>query len=148
MADEIKQPDELAETKDKYLRAIAELENTRKRAASDIENAARAGGIAIAEQFLPLVDAIDKAAELSPDDEGISALKKAADNALAKIGITRIETAGEILNPQIHNAILAEESDAAANMIIRELQGGFMFGDSVLRAPMVVVSKGKENEAA
>jgi molecular chaperone GrpE len=123
------------------------LENTRKRAATDIENAARARAMNIAEQFLPLIDAIDAAALHLPDDEGVSALKKASDNTLAKLGIVRIETLGQILNPQFHHAILTEESDALENTIIKELQSGFMFGDAVLRAAMVGVSKGKNDKA-
>ena len=133
---------ELAEMKDKYLRAAAELENTRRRSLADIENAARARAINIAEQFLQLIDAIDAAVEHAKDDEGIQTLKKAADNTLAKLGITRIETAGQQLNPQFHNAVSTEPSDKPANVVIREMQSGFMFGDSVLRAAMVVVSKG------
>lgn len=136
---------ELADMKDKYLRTLAELENTRKRAGNDAENAARARAMSVAEQFLPLIDAIDKAAEHAPDDEGTATLKKASDNTLAKIGITRIETSGQILNPQFHNAISTEESDLPANTITREMQSGFMFGDTVLRAAMVAVSMGENN---
>ena len=138
--------DELADMRDKYLRTLAELENTRKRAGNDAENAARARAMSVAEQFMPLIDAIDKAAEHTPNDEGIITLKKAADNTLVKIGITRIETTGQILNPQFHNAISTEESDLPANTITREMQSGFMFGDTVLRAAMVMVSKGENND--
>jgi molecular chaperone GrpE len=141
--EEPRQPDGLAEMKDKYLRAAAELENMRKRAATDTENAARARAMTVAKEFLALTDAIDKAAELSPDDDGIKILKNASESALLKVGITRIETKGQ-LNPQFHNAISAEKSDAPANSIIREVQAGFMFGDTVLRAAMVIVSKGSE----
>ncbi len=54
---------EIVELNDKYLRAMAELENTRRRAAIDAESAARARAISIAENFLPLVDAINAAAK-------------------------------------------------------------------------------------
>ena len=130
---------------DKYLRAMAELENLRKRVTTDIENTARARAIAVAEQFLPLIDAIDAAAAGSPDNDGLALLKKASDATLAKLGVTRIETVGQILNPMFHNAISVECSDCPQNIITKEMQSGFMFGDAVLRAAMVVVSKGKEN---
>jgi molecular chaperone GrpE len=135
---------QITELKDKYLRAMAELENTRKRAGADIESGARSRAAGVAGHFLPLIDAIDAAAEHSPEDEGIRTLKKAADNTLAKLGIIRIESVGKMLNPQFHNAILTEESDAPANTIVKELQAGFMFGDAVLRSAMVSASKGKE----
>ena len=121
---------------------MAELENTRKRASMDIENVARARAMSVAEQFLPIIDAIDAAAAHAPEDEGVKTLKKAADNTLAKLGVVRIQTIGEVLNPQFHNAILTEASAAPANTITKEMQSGFMFGDSVLRAAMVAVSKG------
>jgi len=133
--------DELTELRDKYLRAMAELENVRRRAAVDVESVARGRAIAVADEFLPLVDAIDAAGNLAPGDEGIATLKKAADSALARIGIVRIAAVGEVLNPQFHNAISSEESDAPANTIIKELQTGYMFGDSVLRTAMVIVAK-------
>ena len=131
--------DELAEMKDKYLRAMAELENVRRRAASDIESIARSRAVLVADEFLPLVDAIYVAADLAPDDDGLATLKKAADSALARVGIIPIPAVGEMLNPQFHNAISSEESDKPANTIIKELQTGYMFGDSVLRTAMVVV---------
>ena len=136
---------ESTELQDKYLRTLAELENTRKRTATDIENAARSRAMSIAEQFLPLIDAIDTAAGHAPDDPGIQTLKKASDNTIAKIGIVRIETAGQTLNPLFHNAISIEESDLPANAVTREMQPGFMFGDMVLRTAMVAVSKGKDD---
>jgi len=139
--------DEIAELRDKYLRAMAELENTRKRAAVDIENVARGRAISIAEQFLPLVDAIDKASLLAPNDEGIIVLKKASDNTLAKLGIVRMETIGQIMNPLFHNAVSTIESDKPQNTIVEEMQAGFMFGDSVLRTAMVIVSKGESDES-
>ena len=137
---------ELQKLKDKYLRTLAELENTRKRSSSDVENAMRSRGRAVAEQFLPLVDAIDAATVHSPDDKGIKTLKQAADNTLTKVGIVRIETVGQIMNPQFHNAIMTEDSDKPTNTIIREMQSGFMFGDTVLRAAMVAVSKEKNDD--
>jgi molecular chaperone GrpE len=135
---------ELAELKDKYLRALAELENTRRRTSLDIENSSRARAISVAEQFLPLVDAINAAFEHSPDDDGIKSLKKASDGTLGKLGIIQIETVGQQLNPMFHNVIMTEDSDKAENMITREMQSGFMFGDSVLRTAMVATSKGKK----
>jgi molecular chaperone GrpE len=66
------------------------------------------------------------------------------ENAFAKIGIVKIESIGEILNPQFHNAIqMVDKPDekTPTNTIIDELQPGYMFGDTVLRTAMVIVSK-------
>jgi molecular chaperone GrpE len=133
---------QIAELSDKYIRAMAEVENTRRRARVDMESALRTRAMAVAESFLPLIDAIGAAAAHSPDDSGITALVTAANSVLANVGIVRIETIGQTLNPQFHNAVSTEESQhAQAGAIISELQSGYMFGDTILRPAMVVVAK-------
>ncbi len=64
----------LADMNDKYLRAMAELENTRRRAAIDAESRARVRAISVAEKILPVADAVDAALKLAPDDAGIKSL--------------------------------------------------------------------------
>ena len=71
-------------------------------------------------------------------------MERALQNAFAQIGIVKIESIGEILNPQFHNAIqMVDKPDekTPTNTIIDEMQPGYMFGDTVLRPAMVVVSK-------
>ena len=134
----------IAELNDKYLRIAAELENTRRRASIDIESVSRNRTMSVAEKILPVMDAIDAALSHNPDDEGIKSMQRAMQNAFSQIGITRINSVGEILNPQFHNAIqMVDKPDdnTATNTIVGELQPGYMFGDSVLRPAMVVVSK-------
>lgn len=134
----------IVELNDKYLRLAAELENTRRRSALDIESVSRNRAMSVAEKILPVMDAVTSALKHLPDDEGIKSMEKALQNAFAQIGITKIESVGEILNPQFHNAIqIADKPDenTATNTIVEELQTGYMFGDTVLRTAMVVVSK-------
>ena len=122
----------------------AELENTRRRAALDVESVSRNRAMSVAEKILPVMDAVQSALKHSPNDEGIKSMQRALENAFAQIGIVKIESIGEILNPQFHNAIqMVEKPDAktATNTIIDEMQTGYMFGDTVLRTAMVVVSK-------
>ena len=134
----------IAELNDKYLRVAAELENTRRRAALDVESVSRNRAMSVAEKILPVMDAVQSALKHNPDDEGIKSMERALTNAFAQIGITEIKSVGEILNPQFHNAIqMIEKPDdkTKTNTIIEELQTGYMFGDTVLRTAMVVVSK-------
>lgn len=132
----------IAELNDKYLRAVAETENIKRRSILDSESIARNRSINITKNFLPLIDAIFAASVHSPDDEGIKSLVKTLESTLVKIGITKIETVGEVLNPSFHNAIqIVEEKDKKTNIIISEMQSGYMFGDTVLRSAMVVVAK-------
>ena len=134
---------EIRELNDKYLRTAAELENTRRRAAIDADAAARRRAMGVASHFLPVMDAVTAALAHAPDDAGIIALQRAIAAAFAQIGIVKIESVGETLNPQFHNAIqaIAATDDKKPNTIIEELQAGYMFGDTVLRTAMVIVAK-------
>lgn len=138
---------QIAELTDKFLRLAAELENTRRRAAIDIESTARNRAMSVAKKFLPVMDAIDAALQHSPDDAGIKSMAAAMNDAFSQIGITKIESVGQIMNPQFHNAIQVVDAPADTepkpepNTIVSELQPGYMFGDTVLRTAMVTVCK-------
>lgn len=133
---------QLAEMNDKYLRLAAELENTRRRAALDAESRARNRAMSVAEKILPVTDAVEAALKHTPDDEGIKSMALALESAFAQIGITKIESIGEQLNPMFHNAIQVIDSpDHKTNTIVDEMQTGYMFGDTILRTAMVVVAK-------
>ncbi len=138
---------QVKELNDKYLRAAAELENTRRRAMRDTESAARTRAMSVAKNFLPVMDAISAALQHSPDDAGIQSMARAMESAFAQVGIVKIESVGEKLNPQFHNAVQVMDAPTDAdpkpesNTILTEMQAGYMFGDNVLRTAMVVVCK-------
>ena len=133
---------QIAELNDKYLRTAAELENTRRRAAIDAEARARSRAMSVAEKILPVMDAVQAALKHSPNDAGIRAMARAMESAFEQIGITKIPAVGEVLNPTLHNAIQVVVADGAKpNIIVEEMQPGYMFGDNVLRTAMVVVAK-------
>lgn len=138
---------EFNELNDKYLRSVAELENTRRRAALDAESRARNRAMNVAKEFLPVMDAIVAAQKHAPDDAGIQSMARAMESAFAQIGIVKIDSVGQVLNPQFHNAIQVVDAPAdsnpkpAPNTIMTEMQAGYMYGDSVLRTAMVVVCK-------
>jgi len=134
----------IEELNDKYLRIAAELENTRRRSLLDIESVSRNRAMSVAEKILPVMDAIEQAMKMNGEDNNIKALFQATTNAFTKIGITKIESVGQILNPKLHNAIQTiEKTDntTATNTIVEELQSGYMFGDTILRTAMVIVTK-------
>ena len=97
----------------------------------------------IAKKFLPVMDALDAALKQTPDDDGIKSLAMALNSAFAQIGIVKIESLGQQLNPQFHSAISTAPADDehAPNTIFAEMQAGYMYGDTVLRPAMVVVAK-------
>ena len=138
---------QIQELNDKYLRTAAELENVRRRATLDAESRARNRAMGVAEKILPVMDAINAALKHTPNDPGIQSMARAMDAAFAQIGITKIDSVGEILNPQFHNAIQVVDAPTDCdtppkpNTIISEMQTGYMFGDTVLRTAMVIVCK-------
>ncbi len=134
----------IAELNDKYLRVAAELENTRRRASLDVESVSRNRAMGVAEKILPVMDAVNAALKHNPDDEGIKSMQHALESAFDQIGIVKIKSVGEQLNPQYHNAIQIVDKptpETKTNTIVEELQIGYMFGDTVLRTAMVIVSK-------
>lgn len=136
--------EKIAELNDKYLRIAAELENTRRRASLDVESVSRNRAMGVAEKILPVMDAIESALKHDSNNDGIKTMERAIRNAFAHIGITKIDSVGEILNPQFHNAIQMADKptpETKTNTIIEEMQTGYMFGDTVLRPAMVIVSK-------
>ena len=136
--------EKIAELNDKYLRIAAELENTRRRASLDVESVSRNRAMGVAEKILPVMDAIESALKHDSNNDGIKTMERAIRNAFAHIGITKIDSVGEILNPQFHNAIQMVDKptpETKTNTIVDEMQTGYMFGDSVLRPAMVIVSK-------
>jgi len=133
---------QIAELNDKYLRVAAELENTRRRAAIDADASARNRAMSVARHFLPVIDAVYAALSHNPNDEGIKSMVRAIDAACGNIGMVKIESVGQKLNPQFHNAVqVVEKENTESNTIIEEMQTGYMFGDTVLRPAMVVVAK-------
>jgi molecular chaperone GrpE len=133
---------QLAEMNDKYLRMAAELENTRRRSALDAESRARNRAMGMAEKILPVMDAVEAALKHNPDDEGIQSMARALESAFEQIGIVRIKSVGEILNPMYHNAIqVIDVSDVPTNTVVDEMQPGYMYGDAILRTAMVIVAK-------
>lgn len=133
---------QLTEMNDKYLRLAAELENTRRRAALDAESRARNRAMSVAEKILPVMDAVDAALKHSPEDAGIQSMARALESAFEQIGITKIKSIGEALNPMHHNAIqVIDAPDAKPNTIVDEMQPGYMYGDTILRTAMVIVAK-------
>ena len=131
---------QLAESNDKYLRLAAEYDNFRKRSAkekSDAYNDAYSDAI---KTLLPLADALDKALEFNPDDDGIKALSKLLTDTFSKIGVTAIESDGKEFDPNLHNAIMHEEDESLGeNLVVQTFQKGYTLGEKVIRHAMVKV---------
>jgi len=135
---------------DQYLRAVADLDNVRKRAHRDIEAANRYGLEKFAQELLPVWDSLElavqnagKAADVRTLVQGQEATLQLLSKALKKIGVGAINPQGEPFDPARHEAMMAQESATAEpNSVLQVVQPGYELNGRVLRPARVIVSKG------
>jgi len=136
---------------EKMLRAVADLENYKKRAIKEKEEVQKFGSEKLLRDFLPVVDNFDRALEharTSGDPEslkkGIEMTRKLFEDTLAKHGVKSFSSKGELFDPNRHEAMSAAESDELPpNHVHSEYLRGFTLNDRLIRPALVVVSKAK-----
>jgi molecular chaperone GrpE len=134
--------------RDLYLRSVAELENIRKRAQRDVENASRYGLEKFAQELLPVKDSLDLAVENAPraDARSLAAGQEATQQLLAKafekLGIKELDPHGEPFDPAQHEAVMAQESATAEpDTVLQVVQRGYELNGRLLRPARVIVSR-------
>lgn len=140
----------LAEEHDRLLRTAAELDNFRKRARRDVEDASHRGRAEVLGELLPTIDAldlalknVDESAPVRAMAEGVEMVRRQFLTSMKRFGLRPIESAGAGFDPSFHEAVSQIPSaDVPASGIIEELRRGYMLGDRLLRASLVVVSAG------
>ena len=139
---------QVEENHEKFVRAAAELENFRKRAARDVENARRYGLERLAQALLPVRDSLE-AGLASAEQADVEALldgKKATlrllDSALEQSGIEELDPLGEPFDPAKHEAMtLAPSETAEPNTVLTVVQKGYAIHDRLLRPARVIVAR-------
>ena len=139
---------------DKLLRAMAEAQNTRRRADIDIQNAKNFGIQSFAKDLLGVMDNLFRAADNIPDSDaqtdaklkaikdGIEITKREMINVFERNSIKRIEPANEAFDPNLHQAISQiPDSSVAAGSVLQVLQSGYIIKDRLLRPALVVIAK-------
>lgn len=137
----------LAETTDKYLRALAELDNFRKRVAKDKEDFVKFAKADIVRDFLPVIDNLERALASSKDAkeaktlcDGVKMVLKQFIEILKKQGVSEIECKG-VFNPEFHHVVHREAGEGKEEGEITEVfQKGYMFEDKVMRPAMVKIA--------
>lgn len=144
--------EEIADLKDRLLRASAETENVRRRLEREKVDASTYAMTGFARDLLGVADNLRRAVSAIPADApgldavkaGIEATERELLNVLARHGISRVETAGLTLDPHRHQAMIEVESDAhEPGHIVSELQAGYMIKERLLRPALVSVAKAK-----
>ena len=143
---------ELGRVRDQLLRTAADFDNFRKRSRREVEEAERRGKETLLKDMLPVFDNLERAATSA---EGASDVKSVAEglrmvlrqfvSTLERVGVKRVPTVGESFDPTVHEAIQhAPSQDHPAGVVLAEVQPGYALGDRLVRAAMVVVSRGPE----
>lgn len=145
--------------RDVALRAEAEMQNVRRRAGRDVENAHRYALERFVNNLLPVVDSLDKALESIEqtevaDDatraiaEGVGLCQKMFVDVLVKEGVSVVDPVGEPFDPNLHQAMsMVENPDVEPNSVVAVIQRGYTLNDRLVRPAMVMVSKASESKA-
>ena len=145
---------ELAESKDRLLRALAETENVRRRAQREREDAAKYGASNLAKDLVNVADNLRRALASVPEGQvkdeltrtllqGVDATERELLAAFDRHGIRRIDPMGERFDHNFHQAIMEiENSGQPAGTVVQVLQPGYAMHDRLLRPAMVGVAKG------
>lgn len=143
----------IEEQKDSVVRAAAEVENIRRRAAQEVEKASKFALEKFANELLPVIDNLERAVEfadkendaIKPLIEGVDMTAKSFADAVAKFGVAVVNPQGEAFNPEFHQAMSMQPSaDVEPNTVIAVMQKGYTLNGRLLRPAMVMVSKAAE----
>jgi molecular chaperone GrpE len=153
---------EAAESRDKMLRTLAEMENLRKRTAKEVADARIYGIQNFARDVLDIADNLQRALDAVPADtkasadpglkaliEGVELTERSLLNTLEKNGVKKFDPSGEKFDPNFQQAMY-EVPDASVppGTVVQVVQAGYTIGERVLRPALVAVSKGGAKAAA
>lgn len=142
--------EELERTKEELLRAHADMQNQRRRAERDIENAHKFALDKFVSDLLPVVDNLERAiAAIDKDDEafksvseGVELTLKSFVDVLRNHNVEQVDPKGEIFDPDKHQAMtMVPNPDLPANTVMDVFQKGYLLNGRLVRPAMVVVSK-------
>lgn len=140
---------ELEEKENRYLRLQADFENSRRRARLDNEAAQKYRAQSLVTDILPVLDNFERALNIETDHEGTKSVLQGMEmiyrsllEALKKEGAEPIEAEGKEFDPNFHQAVMqVAEEGYDSNIVVEELQKGYMLKDRVIRPSMVKVNQ-------
>lgn len=138
---------ECKDLSEKYVRLQAEFQNFKKRTEKEKSNLYKFANEKLFVDLLPLMDNMERALASTENGsdgiiEGLKMIKKSLDDIFTKNGVEAIEAMGEEFDPELHHAVMSDDSeDHASEHVIEEFQKGYKLNDKVIRHSMVKVSK-------
>ena len=153
---------EAAELKDKVLRALAEMENLRRRTEREVADARLYGIAGFARDVLGIADNMQRALDAARQElsnsadpgvktlmEGVELTERELLKALEKNGVKKFDPQGEKFDPNLHQAMYeVPDASVPSGMVVQVIQPGYMIGERVLRPALVGVAKGGPKPAA
>ena len=139
----------LKEEHERLLRNAAEFENFKKRAQKEKEDIQKFSSERMLRDFLPVADNLERAMDhaeghaLAQVLEGVKLVQKQLDAALGKHGVTSFSAVGKPFDPNLHEALMQQESDAPPNTVVSEMARGYKLNDRLIRPAAVVVAKAR-----
>lgn len=144
--------DQNKKLREDYLRAFAELENTKKRCAQEIEKNHKYAISSFAKGLLSVADNLGRAINAAAENQnaetceallkGVELTQHELDKVFNKFGVTKMDIMGQHFDPNFHQVVQeVEDKTKPAGTIIAELQTGYMLNDRLLREAMVIVTK-------
>lgn len=146
---ELEKTKELAkENEDKYKRLLAEFENARQRNEKESSRLYDYGSKDVLEKLLPVIDNFERAIGSITENEKESSIAKGVElifkqmiEVMTGVGVRAMEATGQSFNPEFHNAVMhIEDETLGENVVVEEMQKGYMYKDQVLRYSMVKVA--------
>jgi len=138
---------------DLYVRTYAEMENLKKRFQKEKETYLKFGSEGLLRSLLVVLDNLEaamehlrKGSDLKSVEEGLMLTLKSFYETLEKAGVTRIDAKGKPFDPNLHEALMEKEHDGNSQLVLEELQKGYMLYDRLLRPSKVVISKSTEKK--
>jgi len=147
---------EAARMKEQWMRTAADFDNYRKRARRDVEDARKSGREDLLKDLLPVFDNLERAiqsaqraTEVKPVAEGLTMVIRQFVDVVARAGIKKVPTTGSPFDPAMHEAIQQVETDEhPPGTVVSEVQAGYVQGERLVRAAMVVVAKPRSSESS
>lgn len=140
--------EQVEESENKYLKLYAEFENFKRRNRQEAELNSKYKDQKFAEHLLPVIDNLERALAIEGTDESFIALNKGVEmvyrnlvETLEKHDIKAIDALDQPFDPNFHQAVMTEASDAESDIVIEEFQKGYILKDRVIRPTMVKVSE-------
>jgi len=137
------------ETKDKYLRTVAEFDNYKKRRGKEIIDIIERANEQICLEILPVIDDFERSLNSASKRKSYKSLKQGIElvyqkliSVLKKQGVEPISAIGQNFDPELHEAIMQiDDEQKPSNMVLNEALKGYRIKDKVLRYSQVVVNK-------